>query len=111
MSNKELLFYDEYERFYEMAEESRAFRDFCKAAFGEDFSQDGFSDINQINRILAKALEECGIPYMVEDITQETYELLKKKREMALLYEKDFEEEGNKEWFDLLMLQTNLQTT
>ena len=44
---------------------------------------------------------------MVEDITQETYELLKKKREMALLYEKDFEEEGNKEWFDLLMLQTN----
>jgi len=52
MSNQELLFYDEYERFCEMAEDSNAFRNFCKAAFGEDFSQDGFSDIKQIDRIL-----------------------------------------------------------
>ena len=48
----ELLFYNEYEQFYKMANESKAFRSFCKEAYGEDFSQDGFSDINQINRIL-----------------------------------------------------------
>ena len=35
-----------------MAERSVAFRQFCKDAFGEDLSQDGFSDIKQINRIL-----------------------------------------------------------
>ena len=49
---KDLLFYNEYENFYEMANKSKAFKEFCKEAYGEDFSQDGFSDINQINRIL-----------------------------------------------------------
>ena len=48
----DLLFYNEYEKFYNMANESKAFKDFCKEAYGEDFSQDGFSDINQIKRIL-----------------------------------------------------------
>ena len=52
MDNKEPLFYNEYEQFYKMTEDSKAFRSFCEAAFGEDFSQDGFSDISQINRIL-----------------------------------------------------------
>ena len=52
MTNKELLFYEEYERFYEMAERSSAFKNFCRDAFGEDFSQDGFSDIKQIDRIV-----------------------------------------------------------
>ena len=33
-------------------ETSEAFRHFCQDAFGEDFSQDGFSDIAQINRVL-----------------------------------------------------------
>ena len=46
------LFYNEYEHFYEMAEHSDAFRYFCKDAFGDDFSQDGFSDIKQIDRIV-----------------------------------------------------------
>ena len=27
-----------------------------------------------------------------------------------MLYQKDFEEEGNKEWFDLLMIQTDCVT-
>lgn len=226
----ELLFYNEYEQFYRMAQESKAFKGFCETAFGEDFSQDGFSDIRQINRILeiipkdksihildigcgngkmlgylqkktgafihgfdysqnaintarklfranadfrqgaigeieypdhqfdvitsmdtmyfapdmkkflqqiirwikkdgilivcyqegdvmpktdnakttvfAKALEELGIRYEVEDITPETYDMLKKKRQTALLYQKDFEAEGNREWFDLLLMQT-----
>lgn len=231
MTNKELLFYEEYERFYEMAERSSAFKNFCRDAFGEDFSQDGFSDIKQIDRIvdlvpkekkihildvgcgngkmlgyiqkrtdayihgfdysanaiktakrmfqidadfkqgiigeidyrpeqfdiitsmdtiyfapdmekfllqairwlkkdgvlficyqegdvmpktagpkttvLAKALQKNGILYEVEDITKETYDMLKKKRETALLYQRSFEEEGSKEWFDLLMIQTD----
>nr|MCR5735673.1 hypothetical protein [Lachnospiraceae bacterium] len=48
----ELLFYDAYEQFYKMAESSKAFAAFCRDAFGQDLSQDGFSDIAQINRIL-----------------------------------------------------------
>ncbi len=234
MADNELLFYNEYEQFYKMAGKSKAFEKFCEKAFGEDFSQDGFSDLRQINRILeyipagedihildigcgngkmlgylqekskayihgfdysenaintaqklyknkaefrqgnigdidypelefdliismdsmyfapdmekfvlqimrwlkkegvffagyqegdvmpktdnakttelAKAFDNCKIRYEVEDITKETYELLKKKREAALLYQKDFEEEGNKDWFDLLMLQTDCVT-
>lgn len=52
MDKKELLFYDAYEAFYAMARMSEAFKAFCKDAFGADFSQDGFSNIEQINRIL-----------------------------------------------------------
>ena len=234
MNDTKLLFYEEYEQFYKMTGRSRAFELFCRDAFGQDFSQDGFSDINQINRILAyvpsredvhildvgcgngkmlgylqnktrayihgfdysgnaidlarkqfqtkadfrqgnigeidypaeqfdlvvsmdtmyfapdmekfvlqimkwlkkdgvlfvgyqegdvmpktdnekttalaKALDQCRIPYEVEDITRETYELLKKKRDVALLHQKEFEEEGNKDWFDMLMLQTDCVT-
>ena len=51
MKKSDLLFYDAYEVFYKMAAGSFAFQAFCKDAFGEDFSQDGFSDITQINRI------------------------------------------------------------
>ncbi|MBO4845144.1 MAG: methyltransferase domain-containing protein [Lachnospiraceae bacterium] len=234
MSSKELLFYDEYEHFYEMADRSSAFKSFCRDAFGEDFSQDGFSDIRQINRIidhipkgrdvhildigcgngkmlgylqkkteayihgfdysvnaintakklyktnadfrqgiigdieypseqfdvitsmdsmyfapdmerfllqamkwlkkdgvmfvcyqegdvmpktdnmnttvLARALQKNSIRYEAKDITKETYDLLKRKRETALSYRKDFEDEGNTEWFDLLMIQTDCVT-
>ena len=52
MNKKELLFYDAYQAFYKMAKESNAFKAFCQDAFGEDFSQDGFSNIEQINMIL-----------------------------------------------------------
>lgn len=52
MNKQDLLFYAAYEEFYTMASRSNAFQAFCKDAFGEDFSQDGFSDIEQINRIL-----------------------------------------------------------
>lgn len=52
MKNTDLLFYNEYELFYEMASNSKAFCNFCKDAFEKDFSQDGFSDITQIDRIL-----------------------------------------------------------
>ena len=52
MNKKDLLFYDAYEEFYTMSARSKAFQAYCREAFGEDFSQDGFSDIEQINRIL-----------------------------------------------------------
>lgn len=52
MNKKDLLFYDAYEAFYAMANKSVAFQAFCKDAFGADFSQDGFSNIEQIDMIL-----------------------------------------------------------
>ena len=52
MNKNDLLFYSAYEEFYAMAAGSEAFKNFCRDAFGEDFSQDGFSDITQINQIL-----------------------------------------------------------
>ena len=52
MDKKDLLFYDAYEDFYAMTETSDAFRAYCKDAFGEDFSQDGFSDLKQVEMIL-----------------------------------------------------------
>lgn len=52
MNKNDLLFYTAYEEFYTMASESKAFQAFCRDAFGEDFSQDGFSDIEQIDKIL-----------------------------------------------------------
>ena len=65
---------------------------------------------NEKTTVLARALEKNGIRYEVEDITEETYRLLKKKREAALLHQKEFEAEGSKEWFDLLMIQTDCAT-
>ena len=44
MNKNDLLFYNEYEEFYNMAESSVAFRSYCEDAFGKDFSQDGFSN-------------------------------------------------------------------
>ncbi len=52
MKRNKLLFFKAYEKFYKMARKSDAFAAYCIDAFGEDFSQDGFSDIEQINRIL-----------------------------------------------------------
>ena len=234
MNKSELLFYDAYEDFYKMAKESNAFRAFCKDAFGEDFSQDGFSNIEQIDRILkyipkkedvhildigcgngkmlgylqektganihgfdysaqaiqtaktlfpecsefregiigeteypeetfdvitsmdsmyfakdmtafvaqikkwikpngilfvgyqegdvmpktesadttvlADALRKNGMAFEVTDITKQTYELLKKKREATIAHQEEFETEGYKDWFDLLMWQTECVT-
>lgn len=230
MNKNDLLFYNEYEEFYTMATSSKAFKAFCKDAFGEDFSQDGFSDIAQTDMILkyipnkenvhildigcgngkmlgylqnktnayihgfdyseeairaakvlhntnsefkqgiigeieypsntfdvvvsmdtmyfakdmvsfvsqvktwlkpdavffvgyqegdvmpktecaetteiAKALKENGMSHEIIDITEQTYNLLKKKREAAIAHKKEFEAEGNDKWFDMLMFQT-----
>lgn len=50
---KELLFYEAYEQFYAMADTSKAFENYCKDAFGADFSQDGFSDLSQVDTVLS----------------------------------------------------------
>uniref|UniRef100_UPI004055AA4A class I SAM-dependent methyltransferase n=1 Tax=Acetatifactor sp. TaxID=1872090 RepID=UPI004055AA4A len=50
---EDLLFYNAYEQFYSMAAQSEVFKGYCEEAFGADFSQDGFSDLNQINTILS----------------------------------------------------------
>ena len=52
MDKRELLFYDAYQEFYAMARKSNAFKAFYKDAFGEDFSQDGFSNIEQVDLTL-----------------------------------------------------------
>lgn len=234
MNKEELLFYDAYEEFYKMAKESNAFKAFCKDAFGEDFSQDGFSNKEQIDMILkyipkkedvhildigcgngkmlaylqektgayihgfdyseqaiqtaktlfpnksefregiigeieypegsfdvitsmdtmyfakdmsafvaqikrwlkpdgvlfvgyqegdvmpktesvettvlAEALRKNGLSFEVTDITKQTYELLKTKREAAIAHEEEFEAEEHKNWYDLLMWQTECVT-
>lgn len=230
MNKKELLFYTAYEEFYTMALTSNAFRAFCKDAFGEDFSQDGFSDVSQIDMILphitpgedvhildigcgngkmlgylqkktgtyihgfdysgkaietakslfptcsdfregiigeieyppekfdviismdtmyfakdmpafvaqvkrwlkpdgvffvgyqegdvmpktenehttvlARALRQNEMQYKVNDITEQVYELLRKKRAAALRYQVQFEEEGHQTWYEMLVGQT-----
>jgi len=229
-NKRDLLFYDAYEEFYAMAAQSEAFRNFCCDAFGEDFSQDGFSDIEQINKILqyipkrdnvhildigcgngkmlgylqkktgtfihgfdysekaiemakvlypensefregiigeieydaeqfdvitsmdtmyfakdmttfvaqvqtwlkpngvlfvgyqegdvmpktqdayttvlADALHQSGMQYEVEDITEQVYELLHKKREAAEKHKQEFEAEGHQNWYEMLIGQT-----
>ncbi len=227
MHKQDLLFYNEYEQFYAMTENSEAFKLFCKKAFGQDFSQDGFSDVAQIERVieyipqgghildigcgngkmlgylqektgavihgfdysenaiglarnsfkngnfvhgcigevdypagffdvvtsmdtmyfapdmpafvdqimrwlkkggtffalyqegdvmpktdnanttvLAKAFLSRNIPYEVKDITKESYDLLIRKRKAAQEFEEMFKKEGNGEWFDTLVWQT-----
>lgn len=61
MEREKLLFYDAYEQFYTMAAESRAFKAYCEDAFGADFSQDGFSDLQQINTILSFIPKQEGL--------------------------------------------------
>lgn len=230
MEGKDLLFYNEYEQFYAMTAQSEVFHRFCEEAFGEDFSQDGFSDIRQIDRILgyvpkqkevhildigcgngkmlgylqkktgafihgfdysqkaietarqlfpscsdfrtgvigqvdylddsfdvivsmdsmyfadhigrfvgqlwrwlrpggtffcayqegdvmpktdsvdsselAKAFQDNGIAFQASDITKECYELLKRKREAAVLFREEFLQAGEKDWYDMLLMQT-----
>lgn len=230
MEKGTLLFYNEYEEFYEMTKNSIAFKKFCVDAFGQDFSQDGFSDITQIDMILpyipakedvhildigcgngkmlgylqektgafihgfdysqkaiknaralftqradfnegiigeieypdnsfdivvsmdtmyfskdmsafvgqikrwlkpdgilfvgyqegelvprtfdeyttelAKALKNNGMNFEVKNITKQTYELLKTKRDAATIHKSEFENEGHIQWFDMLMMQT-----
>ena len=55
---------------------------------------------------LAKALRNNKMKYDVRNITKQTYELLKTKREAAMLHKSEFENEKHMKWFDMLMMQT-----
>lgn len=57
--------------------------------------------------VLAKALDQNEMVYEVTDITKQTYDLLKSKRKSAIAHQAEFEAEGHKNWFDMLMLQTD----
>ena len=44
--------------------------------------------------------------YEVTEITKQVYDLLLKKREAAMKYEAVFDKEGNRQWFEMLIGQT-----
>lgn len=60
--------------------------------------------------VLAKALEMNGMSYEAIDITEQTYELLKKKRFAAIKHQNEFEAEGCSDWFNMLIGQTECAT-
>jgi Cyclopropane fatty acid synthase and related methyltransferases len=81
LDKKKLLFNKEYEEFYQMVEENEVFSKYCEEVYGIDFSQDGFSDIKQINEMLIfsgiksgyQVLEiGCGNGKLAEYISEKT---------------------------------------
>ena len=72
-----------YKEYYEAVKTSRAHSEFCKTLFGMNLSQDGFSDMDQINRMLDMAH-------------------ISSKSKMKSLYEK----EGNGFLFDSILEQS-----
>lgn len=56
---------------------------------------------------ISKAFSDNQMTYKVMDITYDTYNLLKKKRQAAIDHKSEFENENNMRWFDLLMYQTD----
>lgn len=52
MDKSKLVFYDAYQEYYEMVRSNKVFARYCKEVYGEDFSQDGFSNVEQIEDIL-----------------------------------------------------------
>lgn len=53
-----------------------------------------------------KTLLDKKIDFDSIDITRETYDMLLHKRVIANLFEKEFAEEGNIDWFNMLIGQT-----
>lgn len=62
---------------------------------------------NSDTTMFAKSMKELDWEYEVCDITIDSYNMLKKKREIALKYKDRFDEEGNSMWGDLLISQTD----
>lgn len=56
---------------------------------------------------LAAALRANDWAAHVTDITRQTWEMLRRKRQAALRYREAFEQEGLSSWFDLLIQQTD----
>ena len=51
---------DWYARFYTATQTSAAYSQYCSEVFGKDFSQHGYSDVTQINRILKSSNVKDG---------------------------------------------------
>ena len=62
---------------------------------------------NANTTVLGKVLLERNISFDCIDITKESYDLLLRKRTAAISCEKAFEEEGNSDWFNMLVAQTD----
>lgn len=78
---EDLLFYSAYQDFYKMAATSEVFKKYCMRAFGADFSQDGFSDLKQLKKLLRTVTLDksscvldigCGNGKMLEYIHNKT---------------------------------------
>lgn len=81
MSAKNVIFYDGYEAYFDMVENNDIFSDYCNKVFGIDFSQDGFSDLQQVNDLIKAAHIKkdstildigCGNGKMMEYISDQT---------------------------------------
>ncbi|MDD3172431.1 MAG: class I SAM-dependent methyltransferase, partial [Herbinix sp.] len=66
MDKSKLLFHREYDSFYNMVENNEIFSKYCEDVFGIDFSQDGYSDLEQIKDLLKAA--DIKSEYKVLDI-------------------------------------------
>lgn len=73
-----LFFYNE---FYKRAKESKAHSEFCRLVYGQDFSQHGMLDMNQLHKLIdvvninfdSNVLElGCGSGYITEYISDKT---------------------------------------
>ena len=62
---------------------------------------------NTETTLFADAMKANGWDYEVSDITKDSYDVLVKKREVALKYKDALEKEGYSEWADLLVMQTD----
>ena len=60
--------------------------------------------------LLAGAASANGMKYEAIDITEQTYELLRKKREAAMNHKMEFEAEGYSTWYEMLVGQTEYAT-
>jgi hypothetical protein len=80
---------DWYTRYYQATKTSRAYAAFCQRVFGQDWSQHGFADMDQIARLLdeafarqtlhpdntplGQALNQHQLSFRTWNLTQEDY--------------------------------------
>lgn len=62
---------------------------------------------NENTTIFSEAVRTIGWEYEVKNISADSYNMLVKKREVALSYKEKFEAEGNGMWGDMLIEQTD----
>lgn len=62
---------------------------------------------NENTTIFSEAVRTIGWEYEVKNISADSYNMLVKKREVALSYKEKFEAEGNGMWGDMLVEQTD----